>query len=120
MDISQKLASQIPNWSKRKGASLRKGLKKKEMKEVKQTDGFEVHAFSDVHLHVMLFVDVFPCFPFHFCLVYQPYAGYMLRYTSCTYIYMYICISVRELLIYLRLYILLAWWSFGLTFAGTV
>ena len=33
------------------------------MKEVKQTDGFEVHAFSDVHLHldvVCRCVSVFP------------------------------------------------------------
>ena len=46
-----------------------------------------MHAFSDVHLHLMLFVDVFPCFPFHFDFVYQPYIGYMLRYTSCIYMY---------------------------------
>ena len=34
MDISQKMASQIPNWSKRKGASLRKGFKKNERSEI--------------------------------------------------------------------------------------
>ena len=69
-----------------------------------------MHAFSDVHLHLMLFVDVFPCFPFHFDFVYQPYIGYMLRYTSCIYIYMYKRAGTSDILTFVYTTGLVVFW----------
>ena len=85
-------------------------VKKNEM----NTDRFEVHAFSDVHLHLVSFVGCVSVFSFHFDSM---LTLYWITYCDILRVYMYKRAGTSDILTFVYITGLLV---FGLTFAGTV